>query len=95
MDEVAILHAWNNLNTESTLKLFKYQYTNLLASLALAKKDEEDLIKGRLLQILGMIDSIETAENSLLRIKEVMERKGKRSKVLETLKNKLFVSSRD
>lgn len=89
MSEIEMLGTYNRLNNESTLKLFRYLYTNLLASLAVAKKDEEDLIKGRLLQISGMIDSIETAEEALIKIEAIMERKAKRSKVLEEIKNKL------
>lgn len=98
MDEVAMLSAYNRMNTPEIIKLFRYLYTNLLASLAIIKgvnKEEEDLIKGRLWQISTMIDSIETAEESLLKIEEIKARREKRSKVLDNLKNKLFVSSRD
>ncbi len=95
MDEVSMLSSYNRMNTPEIIKLFRYLYTNLLVSLTIAKKDEEDLIKGRLLQISGMIDSIETAEEMLVRIEEVKARKERRSNVLDNLKNKLFVSSRD
>ena len=90
MDEISVLHAYSGMKNERTLKLFKYLYTNLLASLAVAKKDEADLIKGRLLQVLGIIDSIETADDSLLRIRDIMEKRQSRSKVLESFKNKLM-----
>jgi len=89
MSEVDILDAYNRMNTEKILRLLKYNYTNLLASLVIAKKNEEDIVKGRILQTLGMIDSIETAEDSLLHISEVMSRRQQRSKTLEGLKNKL------
>ena len=97
MGEVEILATYNKMNNEPTLKLFRYLYTNILASLAVIKgvsKEEEDLVKGRLLQIAGMIDSIESAEDDLLRIKDIMERKEKRSKVLENIKNKLMFTKK-
>jgi hypothetical protein len=94
LDQVEKYGIYSLMATPRILMVLKSRYTNLLCLLSIAKKEEVEMIQGRLLEMGDLIDSIENAEESLLQINKVVEKKKQAEGVLNSIKNKLFAFKR-
>ena len=90
MPEEKRLGIYARMKDKDILDLLKYLYTNNYAEYILADGDKALILKGRIVQLLDILNTIETAEDSLLRITEYKKKVGEAKQILTTIKNPLY-----
>lgn len=88
--EMEKLAAYQKINDKQILKLLKSRYTDALTGMVIAKGDEAENLRGRILELANLIDSAENINETLLKINEHKQKQDSKGRVLKTLKNKLL-----
>ncbi len=87
--EMERLKGYQKMSDPAILKLLKSRYTDALTGMVIAKGDEAENLRGRILELANLIDSAEHIEETLLKINEHSAKQKKKGSVLSELKNKL------
>jgi len=90
VDDMERLRTYQKMKDLQIVKLFKARYTNNILAHLIAEGDEKKQMKGRVLEDLDILNSIESVDNNLLRINEHLEKQKSKRSMLENLKNKLI-----
>lgn len=84
------LAAYQAMDDERIKKLLKGRYTNNLIAMAVARKDELDGLKGRMLEDLALLNGIATYKEKYLKINEQAKAREQRKQILNKIRDKLL-----
>lgn len=90
MSDMERLRAYQKMKDLQIVKLFKARYTNNILAHLMAKGDEREQMKGRILEDLDILNSIENVDDNLIKINEHLEKQKMKRSALNTLKQKLL-----
>ena len=95
LSEEQYLGGYADMDTDRCLNTLRMRFTNLLAEQVAAKKGTEEISKGRVLELFGLMSDIENAKESLVKLAEKKREESyrkdreKRPDILQVIKNKL------
>jgi hypothetical protein len=95
LSEEQYLGGYADMDTDRCLNTLRNRFTNLLAEQVVAKKGSEEISKGRVLELFGILNDIENAKENLVklaekkRIESYRKDREQRPDILQVIKNKL------
>lgn len=95
ISEEQYIGGYADMDTDRILNTLRQRFTNLLAEQVAAKKGTEDVSKGRVLELFGLIEDILNAKDSLVKLaekkrdEEYRKNREQRPDFLKNIKNKL------
>lgn len=70
ISEEQYLGGYADMDTDRCLNTLRHRFTNLLAEQVVAKKGTEEISKGRILELFGLMSDIENAKENLIKLAE-------------------------
>lgn len=91
MNDLERLRTFLKMKDPQIVKLLKFRYTNSFSAHLVSNNDEERwTFKGRVLELLDLLNAIENVEQSLLDIKQYKKGSKERGRILNPIKSKLI-----
>jgi len=90
MSDMNRLKAYGKMKDPDIIKLFRARYTDSLVAMTMAKGDQLENLRGRILEDLNFLNSIENIDETLLNIDEHTKKQKQSRSILKELKNKLL-----
>lgn len=95
ISEEQYLGGYADMDTDRCLNTLRQRFTNLLAEQVVAKKGTEEISKGRILELFGLMEDIQGAKENLVKLAEkkrdeaYRKEREKRPDIFQNIKNKL------
>uniref|UniRef100_A0A6H1ZKW8 Uncharacterized protein n=1 Tax=viral metagenome TaxID=1070528 RepID=A0A6H1ZKW8_9ZZZZ len=89
MNDTHRIRTYIRLKDPDVVQLFRTRYTNNLLAHFMANENEREQMKGRILEDLDILNSIEHSEEMMVDIDKSLEYGKQKRSILEGLKNKL------
>jgi hypothetical protein len=84
-----VLGGYARMDDPKILNTLRHRFTNFLAEQVAAKKGSEDINKGRLLELFGLLKDINEAKDNLVKLADYKERRKVGRRALSHITSKL------
>ncbi len=90
MNDMSRLKAYSRMKDPLVVKLIRARYTDNLIAMLMAKGDQLENLRGRVLEDLNFLTSMENLEENLYNIDEHTEQQKSKRSIFKQLRNKLI-----